>query len=184
MRVPVIASLACLLVATGCAGSGWKGGPSDSSSKEPGTSYEAWETIQRFKKKDPSLQRFFKNAYGYAVFPTIGKGGLIVGGAYGKGEVYAQGEPIGTAEMVQGTVGLQVGGQSYSELIFFADERALDRFRSGNFELGAGASAVAVTAGASANASYDNGIAIFTVAKGGLMAEATVSGQQFNFWPK
>ena len=178
------AAIACLLVAAGCAGSGWKGGPSDGPEKAPATSYDSWETVQRFKKHDPSLRRFFDNAHGYAVFPVIGKGGLIVGGAYGKGEVYVEDELVGTVEMVQGTIGLQAGGQSYSELIFFADERALERFRSGNFEVGAGVSAVAAVAGASANASYDNGIAIFTLAKGGLMAEAAVSGQQFTFWPK
>lgn len=106
-----------------------------------------------------------------------------VGGAYGKGEVYERGRLVGYSSITQLTIGLQLGGQAYSEIIFFRDRSDLDDFRNGNFEFGAQASAVAITAGASANAGYSNGVAVFTLAKGGLMYEATVAGQKFNFTP-
>ena len=147
---------------------------------------------------------FFSKAYGYAVFPTIGKAGVGVGGAYGKGCVYAKGQVIGEASMSQVTVGLQLGGQGYSQIVFFEDERALKEFTSGKFEFGAEASAIAITAaagvkgntgGSSASASggkndaktagkYNKGMAIFTVAKGGLMYEASVGGQKFKYTAK
>ena len=146
---------------------------------------------------------YFDDAYGYALFPTIGKAGFGVGGARGSGRVYAQGNHIGDSTMTQLTVGFQVGGQAYSQVIFFEDERALDDFISGNFEFGAQATAVAITAGASAQAStaggssagasggqndagtvsrgYNKGMAVFTVAKGGLMYEASLGGQKYNY---
>lgn len=146
---------------------------------------------------------FFADAYGYAVFPTIGKGGVGIGGAYGTGRVYEQGNWIGETSMTQVTLGFQLGGQAFSQIIFFQDKRALDEFTGGNFEFSAQASAVAITAGAQAGASttgasagasggsrnatnvgqYYKGMAIFTVAKGGLMYEATVGGQKFNYTP-
>jgi lipid-binding SYLF domain-containing protein len=106
-----------------------------------------------------------------------------LGGAYGKGEVYEREALIGVSSLTQLTIGFQLGGQAYSEIIFFKDKEALDDFKGGNFELGAQASAVAATAGASADASYDNGVAIFTLAKGGLMYEASIGGQKFSFEP-
>lgn len=139
--------------------------------------------IDRLKSRDPSLKLFFSKAYGYAVFPTVGKAGMGLGGAYGEGEVYRQGRFIGTSSLSQLTIGFQLGGQAYTEIIFFKDKHALDDFTSGNFEFNAQASAVAVTAGASADADYDNGVAIFTMPKGGLMYEATVGGQKFSFDP-
>ncbi len=142
---------------------------------------EAREVIALFKQKDPSLEKFFKEAAGWVVFPTIAKGGLIVGGARGDGVVYANDEVIGYSVVSQGTVGLQIGGQAYSEIIFFADEPALNHFKKGNAELSAQASAVAVKAGASADASYADGVAVFTMAKGGAMLEASVGGQGFSF---
>ena len=120
-------------------------------------------------------------AHAYAIFPTVGKGAITVGGAHGNGQVYERGELIGYARLNQVSMGFALGGQSYSEVVFFADRDALEDFQSGNFELGAQASAVAVTAGASADASYDNGVAIFTLAKGGLMYEAAVAGQKFGY---
>lgn len=146
----------------------------------------------------------FDTAYGYALFPSIGKGGMGVGGAHGKGRVFAQGKMTGTTSMTQVTVGFQLGGQVFSQVIFFEDQRAYDEFTSGNFEFGAQATAVALTAGASASAgggagaaagvsggqnnanavgSYRKGMAIYTIAKGGLMYEATLGGQKFNFTP-
>ena len=162
------------------------------------------ETIKVFQDAGQSGQ-YFAKCYGYAVFPNIGKGGIGVGAAHGTGRVYAQGKVVGDTKMTQVSVGAQLGGQSYSEIIFFEDKRAFDEFTSGNFEIGAGVSAVAITAGASASAGtgggstagasggkndastaggYKKGIAIFTVAKGGLMYEASVSGQKFKYTPK
>lgn len=161
------------------------------------------DTISVFKKAGES-SRFFNSAYGYAVFPTIGKGAVAVGGAYGKGRVYERGKYIGDTSMTQVTVGLQLGGEAYSEIIFFENEAALKSFTKGNFEFAADASAVAITVaagaqasttGASASASvtknsaetvglYHKGMATFTVAKGGLMYEASVGGQKFSYTPR
>ena len=152
---------------------------------------------------------FIDNAFGYAVFPSIGKGGIGIGGAHGKGEVFVGGKKVGKTKMSQITYGLQLGGQVYSQMIFFRDERAFDDFASGNFEFGAQATAVALTAGAQASTStggggntstgtdadsskvnanekqYDgrSGMAIFTIAKGGLMYEATLGGKKFKYEP-
>lgn len=145
---------------------------------------KARETIAAFKQKDAKLQAFFDKAYGYAVFPTVGKGAIGIGGAHGKGTVFQAGKAIGSTSLTQVTIGFQLGGQAYSEIIFFKDKRTLDNFKAGNFELGAQASAVAATAGAAANADYEKGVAIFTMAKGGLMYEASVGGQKFSFEPK
>jgi lipid-binding SYLF domain-containing protein len=165
------------------------------------TKYE--ETIEIFKNAGES-GAYFDNAYGYAVFPTIGKGGIGLGGAYGEGRVYRDGEYVGDTSMTQLTIGFQLGGQAYSQIIFFKDKRAFDEFTTGEFEFGAQASAVAITAGASAAATtagssagasggkrdattvgeYNKGMAVFTVAKGGLMYEASIGGQKFSYTPK
>jgi lipid-binding SYLF domain-containing protein len=142
------------------------------------------EAIKSLKAKDPGLKLFFNKAYGYAIFPTVGKGGIGIGGAYGEGEVYRQGKFIGTTTLTQVSFGFQLGGQSYTEIIFFKDKSALDNFTAGNFELGASASAIAVNAGVSADTDYDNGVAVFTMPKKGLMYEATIAGQKFSFEPK
>jgi lipid-binding SYLF domain-containing protein len=162
------------------------------------------ETVSLFKNAGESAE-FFSSCYGYAVFPTIGKGGLIVGGAHGSGRVYEKGKYIGNTAVTQISVGFQAGGQAYSEIIFFEDKRALDEFTKGNFEFDAGVSAVAITAaaqgeagtqGASATASggkkdattvgshYYKGLAVFTIVKGGAMFEASVAGQKFKYEPK
>ena len=144
----------------------------------------AQAAIAEFKRADPGMDAFFKDAYGYAVFPEITKGGIGIGGAGGDGTVFEQGAGVGSSEMSQVTVGLQLGGQTYREAIFFKDKAALDNFKKGNFEFAAGASAVAVKTGASKAADYANGVAIFTMAKGGLMFEASVGGQKFTYDPK
>jgi len=162
------------------------------------------DTVSLFKNAGESAA-FFKNCYGYAVFPTIGKGGLLVGAAHGSGRVYAQGKYVGNTSMTQLSVGFQLGGQAYSQIIFFEDKRALDEFTNGNFEFDAGVSAVAITAaasgeagttGATATASggkkdastagshYYRGMAVFTIVKGGAMYEASVAGQKFSYEPK
>ena len=129
--------------------------------------------------KDPDMQRFFDSAVAWVIIPTVGKGGLGIGGARGKGLLYEKDDITAEVTMTQLTVGFQAGGQAYSEFIFFKDDVALADFKRGNYELGAQASAVAVTAGASADANYSGGVAIFTQAKGGLMYEASVGGQKF-----
>lgn len=142
------------------------------------------EALADIRRTDPSIERFFGEAYGYAIFPSVGKGGLVVGGASGDGWVFEQGRLVGRSELGQLTVGAQAGGQSYAELIFFRDKAALDAFKTGDTELGAEVSAVALKSQASANAGYDkSGMAIFIMGKGGLMAEASVGGQKFDYEP-
>lgn len=152
---------------------------------EPDTSDEMQLSVAKaildIKNADPGIETFFENSAGYAVFPKVGKGGIGIGGAHGKGLVIVGDKAVGTTSLSQLTVGLQLGGQVYAEFIFFKDETALGHFQRGNFELGAQASAVAVTAGASADANYDKGVAIFTHVGGGLMYEATVGGQKFKY---
>lgn len=134
-----------------------------------------------FIKNDPSLKTKFKDAYGYAIFPNVGKGGLIVGGASGNGAVYEKGRLRGKAKMTQVTVGLQAGGQKYREVIFFENKTDFERFKEDKFELSAQASAVMVKSGASENAQYSDGVLIFTQTKGGAMVEASVGGQKFDY---
>lgn len=134
-----------------------------------------------FIKSDALLQSLFDKSAGYVIFPNVGKGAIGVGGAAGNGILYENGKAVGRAKMKQVTVGFQFGGQAYREVIFFEDKAAVDRFKTGNFELSAQASAVAVTKGASADVKYRNGVMIFTQEKGGLMYEASVGGQHFDF---
>ncbi len=155
-------------------------------------------------RDSPIVQPYFKKSYGFAIFPTIGKGGIGIGGAHGKGKVYRGNTVTGDTSMTQVTIGWQLGGQAYSQIIFFEDKRAYNEFTSGNFEFGAQASAVAITAGAQAQAGttgagasaspggsagaqakieYHKGMAVFTRAKGGLMYEAAIGGQKFGFEP-
>lgn len=145
---------------------------------------EAPKTIAAFRATDPSLNRFFESAVGWAVFPTVGKGGFVLGGAYGKGVVYSSGSVVGFTELKQISVGLQVGGQTYSELIFFRDQAALERFKSEKLEFDAQVSAIAIDKGAAASADYHAGVAVFTKPKSGLMAEASVGGQSFSYVPR
>ena len=147
-------------------------------------SKEVQETIDRFKQLDPTLSEFFDNAAGYVVFASIGKGGLGIGGAHGNGEVIARGKgAIGKSSITQITVGLQIGGQEYSEIIFFETDLDLERFTKGGLELAAQVSAVAITAGAADGANYKDGVAVFTRTKSGMMGEASVGGQQFSYEP-
>src|SRR5450631_3865064 len=158
------------------------------------------DTVNLFRNAGESSS-FFHKSYAYAVFPTVGEAGLGVGGALGKGRVYVHGRLVGDTTMGQVSVGFQAGGKAYSQIIFFEDKRALDKFESGTFEFAAGASAVAITAGASASAGtsgasagasagekdaratgvYEKGMAVFTIAKGGLMYAATIAGQKFSY---
>jgi lipid-binding SYLF domain-containing protein len=162
------------------------------------------DTIEIYKKSE-AVQPFFKNAYGYAVFPTVGKAGIGIGGSYGNGQVYQGGKVTGEVSLIKGSIGFQLGGQAFSQMIFFEDKRAYDEFTSGEFEFDASASAVAITAGAQAKAgtegatagasagpatgvqaetNYHKGMAVFVHTKGGLMFEASIGGQKFNFKAK
>lgn len=144
---------------------------------------KAQTTIADFQKTDPNLKSFFSTAYGYAVFPSIGKGAIGIGGAAGKGLVYKSGNLQGGSKMTQVTVGFQFGGQEYSEVIFFETADAYNRFINNKYQFAAQASAVALKSGVSADAKYTDGVAVFTMAKGGLMYEASVGGQKFKFVP-
>jgi lipid-binding SYLF domain-containing protein len=144
---------------------------------------EAQATVADFKKADRDMSRFFDKAVGYAVFPTVTKGAVGVGGASGSGIVFEKGTAVGKASLTQATIGAQIGGKTYSEVIFFETMSALSDFKRGTLALAAQASAVAAAAGASKDAKYQDGVAVFTHEKGGLMAEASVGGQKFRFEP-
>ena len=144
---------------------------------------ESKATISDFKATDSGISKFFSSAYGYVIFPGIGKGGLGVGGAGGKGTVFKGGSAVADAKMSQVTIGLQAGGQKYAEVIFFENAAAYDRFVGDNFEFAAQVSAVALKAGVSADAEYRDGMLVFTQAIGGLMYEASVGGQKFKVEP-
>lgn len=134
-----------------------------------------------FLKDDPDLETWFSSSYGYIILPNVGKGGLGVGGASGNGVAFERGIRIGFARMTQVTIGFQAGGQAYSEVVFFEDKETFERFKSNRIEMSAQVSAVAAASGASLNAKYVDGVAVFTRTKGGLMYEASVGGQQFRF---
>lgn len=144
---------------------------------------KAQTTIAEFEKVNPGIDSFFSSAYGYAVFPSIGKGAIGIGGAAGKGVVYKGGAVSGGVNMTQISIGFQFGGQAYSEVIFFEDADAYTRFVENEFQFAAQASAVALKSGISVDAKYTDGIAVFTMAKGGLMYEASVGGQRFKYVP-
>jgi lipid-binding SYLF domain-containing protein len=174
---------ACALVAVGGVFlSGCSTAPK-SEAKRSSLETEADSAVQVAKTTDPGMQKFFDTAAGYAVFPNVGKGAYFVGGAYGKGILYEHGQPVGYCDMTQASVGLAWGGQAYTEIIFFETPEALNKFKAGQFTLAAQASAVAVTAGASANANYANGVLVFTKGLKGVMVEASVGGQKFNYQP-
>ncbi len=141
------------------------------------------DAIALFKKQDPAFTRLFDSSLGYVVFPSVAKGGLGIGAAHGDGEVYVKGVLIGTATLTQVTIGLQMGGQVYSEVVFFDTELALNGFKASRYAVSAQATAVAAAEGCATNAKYDQGIAIFTMPRGGLMYEASVGGQKFKFIP-
>ena len=136
--------------------------------------------LDKFKKIS-ALKPYFKKAKGYAVFPNIAKAGIGIGGARGKGEVFEKDVVIGSTSVTQLSIGLQLGGQAFSQIIFFKDKKDLERFTQGNFEFGASASAALITEGANASADYSDGVAVLTFSKGGLMYEASIGGQKFSF---
>jgi lipid-binding SYLF domain-containing protein len=127
------------------------------------------------------MQNLIQNSAGYAVFPSVGKGAIGVGGAYGKGDVYQSGAVVGYCDMTQGSIGLQLGGQDYAEILIFQTPDAVERFKGGKFTFDAQATAVAIKSGAGANATFNNGVAVFTMDEAGLMYEASVGGQNFAY---
>ena len=168
------------------------------------TQVEDYSSTINIFRGSPAVVKFFNNSYGYAVFPIIGKGGFVVGGSYGTGQVYRGGRVTGKTSVIEGSIGFQMGGEAFSQIVFFQDKRAYDEFTSGNFEFGATAQAVAITAGARAQAgtagssagvssgpetgvqaetNYVKGMATFVHAKGGLMYEFSIGGQKFTFQP-
>lgn len=170
--VTVLASIAVL-------GSGWD--PDKEKLKKETASVE--KTIAAFKRDNARLEIYFKDAYGWAVFPTIGTGGAGLSGAYGTGQVYEKGKLVGHATAKKAGLGLTLGGGSYSQLVFFRDSEALERFMNGNLKLEAGAKVVALEGGAATETSWTDGVAVFLRSKKGLMADASVSGQIFKFQP-
>ena len=159
--------------------SGWKPS-SDNNLKVEKASDKTTKALNKFKNIS-SLKPYFRKARGYAVFPNVGKGGFGIGGARGKGEVFERGNVIGSTTLTQVSVGFQLGGQAFSQIIFFKNKKSLERFTEGNFEFGASASAVLISEGANASADYSNGVAVFTFSKGGLMYEASIGGQKFSY---
>ena len=139
--------------------------------------------IAKSKAKDPSLEKFFKDSYGYAIFPEVGNGGAGLAFSYGRGEVYQDGKATGYCDLSKGTIGATLGGQTFSELIFFKDKERYENFINGKFVFAANASAVAIAAGAGGSASYKEGVAVFITNTSGLMFDASIGGQQFNYRP-
>lgn len=145
---------------------------------------QAAGAVDLIKKTDPDIERFFRTAYGYVVFPDVRAGAVIVGGAHGDGVVYKGGRLTGYADVSQANVGAQLGGQSYSQIVFFENEGSFAGFTGGTFEFDAKASAVAASKGAATSANYERGVLVFTQTQGGLMAQAAVGGQKFRYIPK
>ena len=173
-RTLIVAASALALTVAGLGQAAWA----------DATEQDAKTALAEFERTNAKIKPFVQSAHGYAIFPSVGKGAIGIGGAHGDGLVYEKGKLIGSTSLSQITIGFQFGGQAYRELICFQTKDALDRFKGGNFEFDAQAGAVAVTAGVSVDAAYEHGVAIFTMAKGGLMYEASVGGQKFSFEPK
>ena len=177
---PIVLSLLCLfaLAVTGC-----ETAPPTASEKSI-LEEQATFTLGMMQKQDPALDEFLSKAYAYVVFPTVSKGGLIAGGVYGRGVVYEKAGMIGYADLSQATIGGQIGGQTYSELLVLEDEAAMNRFKTGKLTFETNLSAIALQKGTAQHAKYHEGVIAFIRPQGGLMAEATVGGQQFTYIPK
>lgn len=169
--------LVCLLVIAGC-----RVAPENAASGKV-LSAQVEEAIAEMKAKDPGIDRFFERSYGYAVLPKIFKGAFVVGGAYGKGEVFEQGQMVGYCNMKQATLGFSFGGEYFREIVFFRDKEDLDQFKSEEYTFSAQVTGVALTSGAAAKADYKAGMAVFIMAEEGLMVDASLGGQKFNYLP-
>jgi lipid-binding SYLF domain-containing protein len=142
---------------------------------------EGTSSLQQMRAEDPGLSELVRRSYGYAIFPNVTKGGLGVGGAYGRGVVYEQGRQVGYSDLSHASLGLQAGGQTFSELLLFENKDALDRFKAGQFNFGADASAVVMESGAATNVHFVDGVAVVVRPTGGAMVEAAVGGQNFTY---
>lgn len=171
--IPVLLLNLVFIYTTSAQVGGWK----------PELEKDSKEALSQMLEDSPKLEAFKQKAYGYAIFPKVTKAGLGIGGAAGRGIVYKGNNAVGSSKLKQASIGLQAGGQQYSEVIFFENKEAFDRFRSGKLKFDAQASAVAITEGASADMAYSSGVAVFTRIKGGLMYEASIGGQHFTFDP-
>ena len=177
MRMTLASSILLATLLTACSGA-----PKTAEQKES-LSNAVKNSVELVKAADPTLQKLFDSAYGYAVLPSVGKGGFLIGGAGGDGEMFQGGKLVGYCSMGQGTIGATIGGQSFDEFIFLKDEASYKDFTSGQFTVAAQVSAVMVKAGTGAATAYQNGVALFVNNAKGAMAEAAVGGQQFNFVP-
>lgn len=166
-----------LLMLASCATSNWTEGEVKGHMDEVNT------TIDQFRQTDPTLQRFFDQSYGYAVFPSVATGGLVFGGSHGHGVAFAQGQPVGTAEVTRVSVGAQVGGQTFSEIVFFKNRDDFQEFRNGDYQVSGSVSAVGLDRGAGANAAFQDGVAVFVNDRSGLMAAADIGAQELSFTP-
>jgi lipid-binding SYLF domain-containing protein len=173
----LLAGVICMLVLSACATA-----PSSVQGKADIES-DAAVALAKAKKSDPTLTRIFDASAGYAIFPTVGKGAVGVGGAYGKGVLYENKRAAGYCDLSQASIGFQLGGQSYTEIIVFETQQTVDAFKQGNFRFDAQATAVALKSGAGANAKFVDGVAVFTMDEAGLMFEASIGGQKFSFQP-
>ena len=174
---------AALLVATFCLGlTGCHTTPKTEEKREALDS-NVQSTLDAMRREDPSFGEFLDKSYAYAVYPSVGKGGFLVGGSYGHGQVFEQGKMIGYSDITQATLGAQIGGQQFAEVVAFEDKAALDKFIQSNYAFTAQVTAVAIKSGAAHNARFREGVAVFTYIKGGLMAEAAAGGQRFRFDP-
>jgi lipid-binding SYLF domain-containing protein len=174
MTKMLMAAVAAASLFFGTAFAGW----------DPAESDNAQRAIDKFRRQAPTLERFFLNAYGYAVFPDIFKGGFIIlGGAHGKGYVYELNNLVGRSRVTQVNFGPQLGGQSFAEIIFFKSKNDLDNFKKGNYELSAQVTGVVVRSGMATNTDYSDGVAVFAMPNAGVMAEATIGGQKFTYTP-
>jgi len=142
---------------------------------------EVKATIEKFRSKQAAVEVYLTESHAYAVFPTVGKAGIGIGGAFGRGQVFEGGKMVAYTKLTSGSIGFQLGGQSFSEIVFFQNKAAFEKFKSGEFGFDANASAVAATAGAAAKADYKNGVAVFVMADAGLMYEASIGGQKFGY---
>jgi lipid-binding SYLF domain-containing protein len=182
--VTMAALAAAVIPVVGCSSQYKESGGQSLDEQRVGLIGEARETAEEFRRRDSSLGRFFDTSVGYVVFPKVSKGAVGVGAARGEGVLFEGDSIPGYVDLTQGSVGLQLGGQTYSEIIFFENERVLRDLKRSNFEFQAQASAVAADEGVGATRDYDRGVAVFTMVRGGLMFEAAIGGQQFDYYPR
>lgn len=175
--------LLLMFVIAGCLGLAGCATAPETPSERRELRVDANQTLDEMKRRDPSLASVLDRSVGYAMFPEIGKGGFLVGGAYGRGIVYEQGTPIGYAELNQAQLGAVLGGESFSELIVFSEQEPLERLKDGKYEVGAGASVTALSEGAAAGTQFRDGVAVMYMTRGGAMIDVSVQGQKLSFQP-